>query len=334
MLQIIDTYSARSSRAAFDRNKIDWQELEAYGLTRETLRQSKAFEAMLRGERSSNMHQIVIKDSDGDDFLLGYARLNFERKPNGKVGVEMHFPIHESEAFASPFYARNLTDDEKAAYDRRVEGYRFSYTEQTTLRQIRNLGRIVNLADPYTGYVTPSFVSMDRQTNELISMEVAKLRIPANLPLDKEQKQDLQSGKGLWVEGLQSPSRKTFSAMLQVSAEKKGVEFIFENDPRLQKIFNTTLQIPSEICGVRLTTVEQTRLEGGFTLSFSKMKQGDETFAGQVRMNFKTGKPEIIRTAVESRPQIKKEAKIEATPKPKANLKPQIHKAKSKNLKL
>lgn len=47
--------------------------------------------------------------------------------------------------------------------------------------------------------------------------------------LSEQQYNDLVEGKAVKVEGMTAKSDKTFDATLQVNAEKKGIEFIFDN---------------------------------------------------------------------------------------------------------
>ena len=61
------------------------------------------------------------------------------------------------------------------------------------------MGRIVNLKNYITGEMIPSFVSVDKVTNELVSMRASSVQIPDEIKgvkLNKEQQQTLREGKG------------------------------------------------------------------------------------------------------------------------------------------
>ena len=277
MQEIIMTHTPPHLHNVFDRNKVDWQELEKYGLKKEVFGQSKTFEAMLRGEKSPFVHPITIAEDDGN-YQRFYDFISFNRNSDGKIGLQIHVPMIWEEIAVTPF-----------------SGYKFSDEDMNNLISTGNLGHIVDLRDDHTGKITPSFVSLKIDTNEPVAMEASKLKIPESLNLDKEQKIILQSGKPLWVESMKAPSGKSFSAMIQVNAEKKGIEFMFENDPRLKSVFKKDIPYPKEINGVHLTSEQHCRLADGLTLSFSKLKDAHgNTFEGSMRANFRTGTIDVV----------------------------------------
>ena len=54
------------------------------------------------------------------------------------------------------------------------------------------------------------------------------------ITLSDAQYKDLVEGKAVKVEGMTAKSGKTFDATLQVNAERKGIEFIFDNNRGLR----------------------------------------------------------------------------------------------------
>ena len=48
--------------------------------------------------------------------------------------------------------------------------------------------------------------------------------------LTEQEQNDLREGKKVYVEGMIAKSGNEFNAFIQVNAERRGVEFIFEND--------------------------------------------------------------------------------------------------------
>ena len=108
------------------------------------------------------------------------------------------------------------------------------------------MGRVVELKGRNGEYI-PSFVSIDKLTNEVVAMRVENAFIPKEIKgvqLTEQEQNDLREGKKIFVEGMTARSGNPFDAHLQVNAERRGVEFIFEND----KLFNR-----QSLGGVELT---------------------------------------------------------------------------------
>ena len=62
-------------------------------------------------------------------------------------------------------------------------------------------------------------------------------------------------GKAVKVEGMTAKSGKSFDATLQVNAEKKGIEFIFNNKQGLKERQQHSQQqgAPHKLCGLELS---------------------------------------------------------------------------------
>ena len=68
----------------------------------------------------------------------------------------------------------------------------------------------------------------------MVAVRTDKLKIPENIKgvsLEDTQKQQLAEGKSVYLEGMTSKGGKEFSANLQVNADKKGIEFRFDQQP-------------------------------------------------------------------------------------------------------
>ena len=89
----------------------------------------------------------------GEKFPIE-ARLSFRTDKDGNVKVVPHF-IHREPKLNEEFEGHTFTKEDKAA-----------------LRATGNLGRVVELTDKATGQKVPSFVSVDRLTNEIVSVPV------------------------------------------------------------------------------------------------------------------------------------------------------------------
>ena len=97
---------------------------------------------------------------------------------------------------------------------------------------------MAEVVDPATGELVPSFISIDRLTNETVSAPVKAIRIPDEVKgvlLTKEQKEALAAGKGVYVEGMTAESGKKFNATIQINADKRGLDFHFGGQKKAQR---------------------------------------------------------------------------------------------------
>ena len=139
-----------------DESRIDWQALEKnWGVKREELEQSGDLQKMLNYGKSDLVR--VTPNFGGESFSLD-ARLSFRKDDDGNVRLVPHFIRKEQKL------------DE-------YKGHKFTPEEKKALKETGNLGRIVDLVDKATGEITPSFISIDRKTNEITDMPAARLQV-------------------------------------------------------------------------------------------------------------------------------------------------------------
>lgn len=115
---------------------------------------------------------------------------------------------------------------------------KFTPEDRENLQKTGNLGRVAEVVDPATGELVPSFISIDRLTNETVSVPVKAIRIPDEVKgvlLTKEQKEALAAGKGVYVEGMTAKSGKKFNATIQINADKRGLDFHFGGQKKSQR---------------------------------------------------------------------------------------------------
>ena len=146
------------------------------------------------------------------------------------------------------------------------------------------MGRIVNLKNYITGEMIPSFVSVDKVTNELVSMRASSVQIPdqiKGIKLNKEQKEALREGKGIFLEDMISNKKKPFSATVQVNADKKSLEFIYPNAKQSQEqqqaqqnnlVTSDGVTIPKSISGIELSRQQQQDLVNDKTIFVAGLK--------------------------------------------------------------
>jgi len=140
------------------------------------------------------------------------------------------------------------------------------------------------------GEYVPSFVSVDKLTNEIVSMKADSVFIPDEIKgvkLSDYEKNELKEGRAIRLEDMMSDKGKEFSANIQINADRRGIEFIFDND----KLFN------SQILGeVKLTDKQVEDLNAGKAIFVEDMKRKDgEVFSSFVKLDEGSGKPVYTR---------------------------------------
>lgn len=194
--------------SAIDESKIDWASLkEKWGIDRDALEKSGDLKEMLYNRKSKLV--TVTPTFAGEKFPID-ARLSFRTDPDGNVKVVPHF-IHR-----------------EPKLDQKFEGYEFSKEEKDVLRETGNLGKVVELTDK-NGNKVPTYVSIDRLTNEVVSIPVKDVFIRDTIGQTKltiAEVMQLKEGKALPPKDISDKNGKTYNVVLQVSADRKGVEFV------------------------------------------------------------------------------------------------------------
>ena len=211
-----DFLPKQKNATAIDESKIDWKQLDSLGLTRERLEQSGELAKMLNWQKSN---LITIAIPFGDTTIYTDARLAFRTDSDGNIGLAVH-PLRKEPQLDFPYM-----------------GHKFSPEEKEQLLVTGNLGKTIEITpknrEPFAAYV-----SIDPQTNELIALRADRVAIPKEIKgvtLSDAQYKDLVEGKAVKVEGMTAKSGKSFDATLQVNAEKKGIEFIFDGKQGLKE---------------------------------------------------------------------------------------------------
>lgn len=194
---------------AIDESKIDWTMLkEKWGIDRDQLEKSGDLREMLYNRKSQIV--TVTPNFGGEKFPID-ARLSFRTDADGNVKVVPHF-IHR-----------------EPKLDQEFEGYKFTKEDKESLKTTGNLGKVVDLVDKATGEVKPSYVSVDRLTNEIVSVPVKAVFIKDTIgqtKLTMAEISELKKGKALPPKQITDKNGKTYNVVLQVSADRKGVEFV------------------------------------------------------------------------------------------------------------
>ena len=159
-----------------DESKINWQELEEkWGVKRDDLEKSGDLTKMLNYGKSDLVK--VSPKFGGEAFELD-ARLSFKKDGEGNVSLVPHFIRKEQKL-----------DEYKE--------HKFSDEDRKNLRETGNLGRVVDIVDKETGEIIPSFISIDRKTNEITDIPTNKVRIPERIgktEITKQEQDMLRAG--------------------------------------------------------------------------------------------------------------------------------------------
>ena len=274
-----DFLPKQKNATAIDESKIDWKQLDNLGLTRERLEQSGELAKMLNWQKSN---LITIAVPIGDTTIYTEARLAFRTDDNSNIGLAIH-PLRKEPQLDFPYM-----------------GYKFSPEEKEQLLATGNLGKTIEIT-PKNGESFAAYVSIDPQTNELIALRADRVVIPKKIKgvtLSDAQYKDLVEGKAVKVEGMTAKSGKSFDATLQVNAEKKGIEFIFDNKQGLKERQQHTQQqgAPHKLCGLELSDKQREALDSGRTLYLKNMvdKEG-QPFNAYVKMDKEQNRPRFYK---------------------------------------
>lgn len=263
-----DEISTKQTYQPIDESRIDWNQLEKLGVTRETLEATGSLDAMLNWGKSPVL--IPITPKFDDVTLRTDARLSF-REIEGKLTVAIH-AVRKSPDLDRPFFGIHFTDDEKKS-----------------LLKSGNAGSVLNVE--YSGQKPiAAYISIDKLTNELVAVRADKIHIPNEIKgvsLNDKQMQDLKEGKAIYLEDMLSKSGKLFNATLQINADKKGLEFSFDNDHKqTQQQSNSEFAIPTKLGGIELSEADQTQLKAGETIYIYGMKDREgQEYNAYVKVN-------------------------------------------------
>ena len=274
-----DYLPQQKNTTAIDPEKVDWKMLDNLGLSRERLEQDGELEKMLNWQKTN---LVTIAVPIGDTTIYTEARLAFRTDDSGNVGLAIH-PLRKEPQLDFPYMS-----------------YKFSPKEKEALLTTGNLGKTIEVT-PKNGEPFSAYVSIDPQTNEIVALRADRVNIPKEIKgvtLSDAQYKDLVEGKAVKVEGMTAKSGKTFDATLQVNAERKGIEFIFDDRQGLKERQQYSQQqgAPHKLCGLELSEKQREALDSGRTLYLKNMvdKQG-QPFNAYVRMDKEQNRPRFYK---------------------------------------
>jgi len=273
---------------AIDPNLVDWYKMEKFGITRDSLEKSGNLEKML-DYRKTDLLPVTIKIDD-ETTIRTDARFSLRKQDDGSFAPAIH-PIRHKPDLERPYFGVTFTEEDKQ-----------------NLLKTGNLGRIAE-AEFQKGVKTPIILSLDKLTNELIACRADRIKIPENIKgvaLNEQQKKELMEGKAVWIENMTSKTGANFSAYLQFNADKRGLEFRFDNDknvganlsvrPNLNVCPNQEQKdIPKTFRKKLLTEDQRSSLGEGKTVHIDGLEdRKGKKYSGYITLNQETGKIDFM----------------------------------------
>lgn len=269
--------SNSSSQYRYQLEDVPWDTMAELSLDREKLEEIGALDSLLKGYKTPMLIPILF--DNGEAVSQVDARLQLRIDDDGELIAKVHRVL------------------KKVDFRKKFKGHKFTKEDRVNLLNSGNMGRVVDLVDSVTGEIIPSLISLDRMTNELISLRMEFVRIPdvlCGVRLDLEQKQVLRGGKPLCIENMVSKKGKFFSAKVQFNADRQWVEFFFENKFRgvdFSEVHNSEFQVPSHFRGVKLRGWQMDKLKVGETAYIKGLEsRKGKTYQGYMSFDKSIGK--------------------------------------------
>lgn len=260
----------QAPRYRYNEDMIDWNALEKHGVSKASLEQEGLLDSMLKGYKTNKLVPLTLTLDAA--IIRMDARLSLIPMQNGQVGLGIH-GIRKEPQLERPYF-----------------GYIFTEEDKKNLRESGNMGRVAEL-NLRGGTTEPCLISIDKSTNELVAVRQEHVYVQdevRGVKLSPDEIQTLKNGGQVFVDGMISNKGKEFSATLQYSAERRGLEFIFPKD----QAFNQ-----QSLGGVQLSPTQLKMLSEGHTILVEDMKRrnSDEVFSSFVTLDKVTGRPNYTR---------------------------------------
>lgn len=259
----------QAPRYRYNEDMVNWGALEKIGVSKASLEQQGLLDGMLRGYKTNKLVPLTL--TLGVATVRLDARLSLINQPDGQIGLGIH-GIRKEPELERPYFGHIFTEEDKK-----------------NLRETGNMGRVADL-NLRGGTYEPCLISIDKNTNELVAVRQEHVYVPQEvkgLKLTQDEIRALKEGQPVFVDGMISSKGKEFSATLQYSAERRGIEFIFPKD----QTFNQ-----QTLGGVQLSPNQLKMLSEGKTILVEDMKRTNgELFSAFVTLDKVTGRPNYTR---------------------------------------
>ena len=258
--------------------KVLWDKFKNYGVTRETIEKTDNLDKLLNYEKTGLL-TLTIK-IEGAPTVYTDGRFSLRKQDDGNFTPSAHLIRHKPE-MERPYFGVKFTEEDK----------------QKLLKN-GNLGRVVE-AEFQKGVKTPVVLSIDRLTNEIVPFRADQIRVNDNIKgvqLNEQQKADLSVGKAVFLENMTSKQGKPFSANVQFNADKRGFEFLFDNEKKQsQQQNNAQKDVQKTFRGRELTNDQRDSLREGASVYVGGLidKKG-EKYSGYINIDKETGKTNFM----------------------------------------
>ncbi|MGK6342546.1 DUF4099 domain-containing protein [Chryseobacterium sp. DT-3] len=264
-----------SNRYSVD--KIDWKSLQNFGWKREDFEKLNLLDSLLKGFKTAEMLPISVKV--GNQNLDTEGKLWLEMGKNGKAVFNM-IPKKNEVELDKPFFGHQFTEEDKA-----------------NLLEKGNMGRVVNLTEDGKTHL-PHLISLDHHTNQIVAYSTANIQIDdviKGVTLSPEQKNDLQEGKSIHLEGMLSKRNTLFKGEIQFNAFKGHIEFKFPKEnsktQNQEQTQSQTDELPTKFRRKEFTVDQYNKISKGEIVYIPDFKDGlGKEYPGYVWLNKETGK--------------------------------------------
>lgn len=270
-IRVLPEAFSKKPYQAIDESRIDWSRFEKLGITKDMI-DPKSLDSMLNWQKTPAL--LPIKAEIGDTTIRTDARLSLRENEDGKLNLVVH-AVRKEPQLDGFVYGARLTEEDKQ-----------------NLRQTGHAGRLVEI-EPVKDQKMMAFLSVDKLTNELVAVRADKIKIPnevKGVTLNDEQKKNLSEGKAVYLEGMTSKNDKMFNATVQINADRRSLEFKFDNTPKQNQSQQQNQQegfrIPTKLLGAELSSQQQKDLKEHKTIYVTGMtdKVG-EKFNAYIKIN-------------------------------------------------
>jgi hypothetical protein len=253
----------------YSESLINWDEMKKMGISRDYLAQRNLLDPLLKGYKSNELVPLTI--DAGQVRARIEARISLMNSPEGlKL---LMFGVKQKPEFGRAFL-----------------GHVFSAEDKRNLLETGNMGRTVELRHRDGEYAL-SFVSLDRLTNDILAVKAEDVYVPKeiqNIQLSEHEMNELREGRAIKLDGLvASESGRNYDATIQINAERRGIEYIFESN----KLFNA-----EKLGEVKLSQQQRDDLNAGKTILVENMvgKDSGALYDRYVKLDEGTGRPVFL----------------------------------------
>ena len=254
----------------YNESMINWEQLKNFGLSREELQERGLLDQMLRGYKTNQV--VPISMNFGSAVLRTDARLSFQQSRAGDIVLGIH-GIRQKPDLDRPYFGHIFSDEDKK-----------------NLLETGNMGRVVELKNRNGEYV-PSFVSIDKLTNEVVAMKAENVFIPreiSGVKLTEQEQNDLREGRPIFLNGMVNRRGEEFSSFIKADLETGRLSYSRTPDGFDQR---EEFKIPAKVWDVELTRKQRADLQSGKAVLVEGIKGYDgKTISQYVKANFNQGR--------------------------------------------